>query len=143
MRSDRLLRSLCTLALAAALLAPTGAEAACSGTWDLTGTWVATQSNGAKVTFDLQQDGTVLSGNASVPNPVVSSTSLPIAARSVEGSVEGDAVAITVYWDGPSVGIYSGEVNKDGWLYGEGYDKLNPASRASWTSDRKMKRCKG
>jgi len=142
MRSD-CFRTLAGLAVAAALLVPGGAEAACSGTWDLNGTFVATQSNGAKVTFKLKQDGTVLSGDASVPNPVVSSTSMPITARSVEGSVEGDAVDITVYWDGPSIGVYSGAVNKDGWLYGEGYDKLNPASRASWTSDRKMKRCTG
>jgi hypothetical protein len=125
----------------AVLLAPGAAQAACSGKWDLSGSFFAAQTNGVVVTFHLEQDGTSLSGDATVPNPVVSSTSYPIAARSVEGSIEGDSVTLTVYWKGPSIGIYTGTVNSEGYLYGEGYDKLTPESRAGWTSDRKMKRC--
>lgn len=142
MRSRGLLLRAVVAAGFVALLVPGTAEAACSGKWDLRGTFFAQQTNGIVVTFHIEQDGTTLSGDATVPNPVVSSTSQPISARSVEGSIEGDTVNLTVYWQGPSIGIYTGTITKDGWLYGEGYDKLSPESKAGWTSDRRVKPCK-
>jgi hypothetical protein len=72
--------------------------------FNVSGTWDAIQSNGAIATFDIQQNGTGLTGSASHDSGAVNSIR-------AGGSVDGIRFFFSVEWDNNAVGEYSGIFN--------------------------------
>ncbi|MFJ5779844.1 hypothetical protein [Streptomyces sp. NPDC093094] len=99
------------------------------------GTWTLHQGTGHQVTFEIQQNGTSLDGEASTPGM----------RGKGKGSVAGDRFVYTVDWDptgkgnGP-LGEYSGLFNIEGRITGLTVDLNQPGSQAFWASDRTFAR---
>jgi len=127
-----------------AIFLPSAAHAACSQ-WDISGEWVAVQSNDTKPIFTLQQTGTEIQGSGHWGNFITYNT-FPArgddyveADGSVDGTINGDTVEFTAYWSDNTIGVYSGKIGPQGRIQGTTYDKQHPQSMASWYSDRTFK----
>jgi hypothetical protein len=97
--------------------------------YDVTGEWVAHQSNGFDVTFTIRPtdgDFTVLDVEASYSGGFAQG----------KGEVSGDSFWAEVDWEAGPVGRYEGTFASDGTLSGETHDRTNPSSTASWSADR-------
>jgi hypothetical protein len=93
------------------------------------GTWIAHQSNGANVTFNLDRQDLLLTGSASVsPGGAQSQT--------LNGRISDTQFLVTVKWNANSTGEYNGTFGIDGRLTGHTFDVNNPSSQAFWFSDR-------
>lgn len=104
--------------------------------YDVTGEWVAHQSNGYEVSFKIrptQGDFTVLDVEASYSGGFAQG----------RGEVSGDTFWAEVDWEAGPVGRYEGTFNSDGTLSGESLDRTNPSSRAEWWTDRQFRRDDG
>jgi hypothetical protein len=109
---------------------PATAQAPCAQ-WDLSGWWLAIQTN-AKVGFNMQQTGTELRGGAQA-----SVTGFQSLQGSLDGVVHGDRISFTVYWSSGSVGVYSGKIDSTGTIEGTTRDNRSGA-QASWYSTARM-----
>ncbi len=125
------------------LLLPCAARASCAH-WDISGEWVAVQTNDAKPVLTLQQTGAVIQGSGHWAY-TVSYNTFPAkgddyveANASVDGTINGDSVEFNAYWSNDSIGIYSGRIGPQGRIEGVTYDKRNPQTRADWYSSRTM-----
>lgn len=128
-----------------AQLLPAAAHAACSQ-WDISGGWSAVQSNDTKPTFVLQQTGAQIHGNANYSYIHKSRCVLAYCGDdtysvegSVDGTIEGDSIDITTYWNNDTVGVYTGKINPQGRIEGSTYDRQHPQTMARWYSDRTIK----
>ena len=118
-----------TALLATAALGSAGAAAAqpaaaagpgeCS-VWSI-GRGVLVQSNGYRVALPSQK-GTTLSGRAATNGM----------GGSIQGKVTGDSFRFSVLWDNGSAGVYSGQIDEDGFVDGTTVDRFNRTSRASF-----------
>ncbi|MFJ9115801.1 hypothetical protein [Streptomyces sp. NPDC102394] len=103
--------------------------------FDVHGEWSLHQSNGFKTTFNIQQNGTSLTGSASAAGM----------AGTGRGRVQGDSFIFTVDWNpagdekGP-LGEYSGTFNLDGRITGVTVDLNHATSQAFWSSDATFKK---
>ena len=87
------------------------------------GTWVAYQSNGPVITFNLTRDDMLLTGSASYAGG--QSTDL-------RGRVTDNAIVMTITWRADSVGEYNGTFGVDDRLYGHTFDLREPGQQATW-----------
>jgi hypothetical protein len=114
------------------MLMATRAQAECRQ-WDVSGRWHFVQSNGMSPEIFLQRSRNTLTGNARFPDP----QNPPFSVQgSIDGSLDGDRVELTVYWDSGQVGVYSGRISMSGLIEGTTFDKTDPGARATWTGDR-------
>lgn len=116
-----------------ALLGCAAAQADCLK-WDINGRWHFVQSNDTIARFDLQRDGSRVTGSAyfeDEQNGLTLGT-----AGSIDGTVEGDRLDLVVYWEGGSIGVYQARITSSGALEGSTYDRSAPATTATWRSDR-------
>ena len=128
-----------------AMLLPSAAQAACSQ-WDLPGSWIAIQSNGSKPEFSLQQTETLLQGTAHYDYThkdkcilVACGDDYYTVHGSVDGTITGDSLDVTVYWEDGGVGGYTGKIGPTGRMTGTTVDKNNPRNVATWYSDQPFK----
>jgi hypothetical protein len=104
--------------------------------YDVTGQWVAHQSNGFDVTFTIRPtdgDFTVLDVEASYSGGFAQG----------KGEVSGDSFWAEVDWEAGPVGRYEGAFGSDGRLRGDTFDRTNPSSRAEWFTDDSFRRDDG
>lgn len=89
------------------------------------GSWVAHQSNGFDVTFNLRRtDHLLLTGSATHTGGGQS--------RSLNGRLADNRIVMTVEWGPGSVGEYNGVFGVDDRLTGHTFDIRNPGSQATW-----------
>ena len=96
--------------------------------YDVTGEWVAHQSNGFDVTFKIRPtdgDFTRLDVEASYSGGFAQG----------KGEVSGDTFSAEVDWEAGPVGLYKGSFGSDGRLSGTSEDRTNPGSTATWFCD--------
>jgi hypothetical protein len=99
--------------------------------YDVTGEWIAHQSNGLDVTFVIRPtdgDFTVLDVEASHSGDKAAG----------KGQVSGDSFLVTVDWERGPVGRYTGTFGFDGRVSGATFDMANPSSQATWFSQQKF-----
>ena len=96
------------------------------------GRWIAHQSNGFDVDFDLHQIGRALKGSASHHGGSIEGD-----VRS--GQVSGSEFHVVVLWSNGSKGDYSGAVGPDGRLRGLTFEVDNRESQAKWFSDKQFR----
>ena len=111
-------------------LSPSPAEAQCQQ-WDVSGTWLAYQSNKGRVQFDLQQSGTQFTGTA---RDLAGNDNRP-----VKGTIRGNKFKVSVTWRaGSSEAVYTGTVDSSGVIHGKTSEYFSGA-KATWYSDKAMK----
>lgn len=125
------------------LLLSCAAQASCPQ-WDISGEWVAVQTNDTKPVLTLQQTGTVIQGSGHWAY-TVSYNTFPAkgddyveANASIDGTINGDSVEFNAYWSNDTIGVYSGRIGPQGRIEGVTYDKRHPQTRADWYSSRTM-----
>jgi hypothetical protein len=104
--------------------------------YDVTGEWVAHQSNGFDVTFRIRPtngDFTELDVEASYSGGFAQG----------KGEVSGDSFWAEVDWEAGPVGRYEGSFGSDGRLSGTTFDRTNPSSSADWSCDNQFRRDDG
>src|SRR5262245_32688679 len=92
---------LLSIGTAADVTAQSAAPSACTQ-WNVTGSWVLTQSNGPVVTMELKQADGVLSGTATYEyegEGGLTGAFGGIATGTVEGTSSGESVRFTIKWD--------------------------------------------
>ena len=87
------------------------------------GTWVAHQSNGIDVTFNLTRDDVLLSGSARFNGTQ---------SQDLKGRLSDNRIVITVTWNANSAGEYNGFLGVDDRLTGHTFDLRNPSQQATW-----------
>ena len=102
------------------------------------GQWDIVQSNGFRVPIDVRQNNDQLSAFASHSNGSVQSSE-------ATGVVRGPTFEMTITWNNGSKGFYTATLTTGffdtpghGYLKGNTQDLNNPASTASWYSERKI-----
>lgn len=129
------------LGVSLAALSPSAAQAACAQ-WNVSGFWLLTQSNGANVELELQQNGNVITGSAKwreiIDNGILVSDE-KYHYGSVDGTVQGNSFNVQMYWTTDrTVGVYTGEIGPQGRIEGRTYERSRPANQASWFSGATM-----
>lgn len=123
------------------------AHAACAR-WDLSGDWGAVQNNGYQPRFVLRHTPQGLQGNAAHVVDGGVTTYLLVVQKgnparviraSVDGTLRGNSIELTAYWNNGTVGVYNGTINAQGRIQGTTVDRMNPRSMATWYSDRPMR----
>ncbi|MDP2309839.1 MAG: hypothetical protein Q8P18_27720 [Pseudomonadota bacterium] len=118
---------LCTVLLGLAAIGLPEARAAECHQYAVDDSFAITQSNGYHVTFQVTQDETgAFKGTALVGDQT----------GTVMGTIaDTGKFDMLVTWENGSVGDYTGWVGADGKIVdGTGFDRSNPASRATWTN---------
>lgn len=113
--------------LAVASILSTAAKADCSR--DLNGDWVFRQTNNYHALLNLRHTGNEIQGTARYPNKGI------YVHGSVDGSLSGNRLKLSVYWESGSIGEYEGTVNAQGRIEGSTHDRMHPANMANWYSD--------
>lgn len=99
--------------------------------FDVTGEWTAHQSNGSDVTFNIRPtkgDFTNLDVEASYSGGRAQG----------KGQVSGNSFWAEVDWEAGPIGRYTGTFGPDGRLSGATFDMANPASQATWFSQKRF-----
>ena len=120
---------LAIVALSAAAIGPSAAQAACSQ-WDITN-MSGPQSNGWGLWLStpyMGQSGSTLYGNA-FTSP---GGGKPGMWGGITGSVAGSHVSFSVAWQNGAAGIYDGWIDQWGFVSGTTYDKCHPQYKAGW-----------
>lgn len=130
-------RGLLLLAILLASIVPGLAGATCQR-WDVNGAWTFVQSNDTTPTLELQQAGDRVQGSATYRETRKNGWFWDYKG-SIDGTVNGDRMQLTVYWDQGAIGIYNAKINPDGSLEGGTYDKRDPDNYATWNADRKAR----
>jgi hypothetical protein len=125
-----------------ALLAPGSVLAACAQ-WDVSGPLDLVQTNGTTVTANLHQTDTGIQGDARYEversDGWLQGNNYYDVGGSVDGTIKGEELDITIYWTNQTTGVYAGRVNPQGRVTGSTYDALHPQTMANWHSDRTLK----
>lgn len=104
--------------------------------WDVSGTWATSQSNAYTPEFVFQQQGTAVTGTATIPPDQEARANYSGPTGQVQGALAGDQLKVTVTWpprvrDGVVVqGVYMATVVSGGIQNGSAVD---PGSGASVT----------
>ncbi len=117
------------------------AQPACSQ-WDLNGEWKIEQSNTDILTFNLKVTPDGIQGTAfflykyraGIFNQYRRKTQSD---GSVDGTINGTSIELTIYWTDKTTGIYTGTITPQGRLRGTTYQKEDPENRADWHSERR------
>lgn len=129
----------CGILLAAVIaLLPSSVEAQCSTGWDASGMWsISQRGQKERINLNLQQNGRVLTGTASIVHEETpwtgGITAQTIRAR-VDGTIDGDNFSVQIFWKDNLTGVYNAKVLPSGRLDGETYDKNNSKIRQTWNS---------
>jgi len=100
--------------------------------------WEAIQSNGFKVTFNIDQNGTQLSGDADAQ--LINPPSPAVDGDIEQGSrVSGNSFLVRVEFSNGFRGEYSGNFNLDGRLTGHALDLDNVQLPATWISNKRFR----
>jgi hypothetical protein len=90
--------------------------------WDVSGGWKVTQSNNYHPVFDITQNGTTLTGTATLSGSEAATGGFSSNVGEGTGSLVGDAFTFTVTWHskkgGTVTGVYTGTVTKEGIVNG-------------------------
>jgi hypothetical protein len=81
--------------------------------WDISGMWQTAQGNGYNPSFDFQQNGTSITGFATLPGGEATRAGFSSSTGSVSGTLRGDQLDVTVTWsrtNGPVTGRYTATV---------------------------------
>jgi hypothetical protein len=132
-------RIVVAVVMAAALLAPAYASAACRH-WNLNGKWEFWQSNRAKLVVDLKHDLSTgaLTGKAQHSGEVeIGGADIPSTwYGTLDGSLNGNKFRFEVVWEeNPDLhgqGEYTGEIGPKGELEGATVDLAHPQNKATW-----------
>ena len=132
-----------TLACAVLALAlPTGARAACAQ-WDVGGELDMVQTNGSIVRAQMHRTDTGVQGDARYAvkrdDGAFNGYNFYDVGGSLDGTIDGDALDITIYWTNQTTGVYTGKINAQGRITGTTYDAQHPQTIAAWHSDRTLK----
>lgn len=125
-----------------ALSAPS-VEAQCQQ-WNVGHKWAFKQGP-TKMSLDLQQNGTVITGSAIYTVPGDSGGLLTMGkipqdvTGSVDGTVKGDSFAVKIYWDNNTIGVYNGTIRPSGKIEGTGYEQRSSSTKVNWYSATVMK----
>src|SRR4030095_13261837 len=111
--------------------------------WDINGQWRMVQSNtkyAVRFTLEKTQDG--IEGSARYLYKIegsgpTGSTLYITNVGSVDGTIDGNSLELTVYWEDRKTGIYKGTFTGQGRLQGSSYQKEDPRNRADWYSERR------
>lgn len=115
--------------------------------WDMNGEWVFVQTNDTSPSFRLQQTGNGLQGTGHYGYLteddcvffVKCGRDAVFVDASVDGTINGDSIELTAYWNNGTIGSYSGRIGAQGRIEGSTYDKQHPQTMAHWYSDRTAK----
>jgi hypothetical protein len=101
------------------------------------------QTNGSVVNAALHRTDTGLQGDARYQvrrdDGAFNGYNYYNVGGSVDGTIDGDAFDITIYWTNQTTGVYTGKINAQGRITGTTYDAQHPQTIASWHSDRTLK----
>jgi hypothetical protein len=100
---------------------------------DVAGEWSIWQSNGALVTFTIEQRGGELTGSA-INHELLT----PPRSMEARGTVTDREFAFDVSWDNGTRGRYTGTLQSNGTLSGFTFDAMHPGSQATWVSQREF-----
>ena len=101
--------------------------------WDVSGSWLMTQSNGTNVVMRLQQNGTHLQGVAEYSSYNNDNQKVQTVGGPVDGYYEtGNIVRVTVYWSNSTAGVYVGQIDLQGKMVGFTNEKNNPENKANF-----------
>ncbi len=127
-------------------LSPYSAYAQC-GQWDVGGQWSIQQST-TVVNFELQRNGSVVTGKAYYTQPgretkflgvVTSGGDSVVHYGDVDGSARGSLFTVHIYWDNhKSIGVYTGKISPSGKIEGDAYGEENPSVKVKWYSRSSM-----
>ena len=110
--------------------------------WDINGTIGLVQTNGVTASVNLKQTDTGIQGSATwgqlVDGGFLNGLDYIHASGSVDGTINGDTVDLTIYWDDQTTGVYTGRINAQGRITGSTYDAQHPQTIANWHSDRTL-----
>jgi hypothetical protein len=129
----------CGILLAAVIaLQPSSVEAQCSTGWDASGRWsISQRGQKERIKLDLQQNGRVLTGTASIEHeetPWTGGITTQTVRARVDGTIDGDNFSVQIFWERNLTGVYNAKVLPSGRLDGETYDKNNSKIRQTWNS---------
>jgi hypothetical protein len=101
------------------------------------------QTNGVTPSVNLKQTDTGIQGSAGwsrlVDGGFLNGEDVRTANGSVDGTLNGDSIDMTIYWDDQTTGVYTGKINAQGRIAGSTYDAQHPQTMANWHSDRTLK----
>jgi hypothetical protein len=124
------------------LALPHAALAACPR-WDGSGRIGLVQTNNVTPSVDLAQTDTGLHGTAEwarlVDGGFLNGQDAQFANGTVDATIDGDTIDMTIYWDNQTTGVYTGRINAQGRITGSTYDAQHPQTIANWHSDRPLK----
>jgi len=143
MKRHRSAGSLTAVIAISAMFAATSATAVENGCaqWDMSGQWSAVQSNyetGSRnrttVFMDLRQTGSQIEGSAHhsfvADGGLFSGDDAHVVTGPAVGSIKGNVLELTIYWNDDAVGFYTGEIGSQGLIVGTTYDKNDPFGNA-------------
>jgi len=98
--------------------------------WRLPETLTLTRSDGCQILINITQDGNTLVGtaHASAEGGATEITG------AMSGSVQGDAISLTVYWPDKSVADFNGTVGSSGLASGTTALRPNEALPGDWSA---------
>lgn len=98
--------------------------------WRLPETLTLTRSDGCQIMISIAQDGNTLVGTAyaSAESDTTEITG------AVSGSVQGDAISLTIYWPDKSVADLNGTVGSDGLASGTTASHPDEAPFGNWSA---------
>jgi hypothetical protein len=120
-------------ALGTTAAAPAGASAAAAPCkqWNIANNYIK-QANGWYV--QVPQVGASLDGTAVQYAPNGYATG-----GEVQGAVTGNSFRFTTVWDNDTAGVYTGTIDRDGFVTGTAVDRFNPRSRTTFRALRRAK----
>jgi hypothetical protein len=109
--------------------------------WKVDGRLVLAQSNKTSAVLTLRQTGAHFSGTGGYSywhdtgRIGVGETEMRNAGGPVAGNVAGNKFEATVRWSNGSVGVYRGEISREGILSGHTFDQSDPDAQADFYSE--------
>ncbi len=124
---------------------PSPVEAACPQGWDVGHGWRFKQGS-LNVDLDLHQKGSVITGTAQFYGIIKKGEGGISGAfgesgfirGTVSGIVKGDHLAMKIYWNNNTNGVYDGTIRSTGIIEGTGYNEATPSTKVNWASETRM-----
>ena len=104
------------------------------GPRDVSGIWIATQSNGWSTDFIITQNGGTLSGDATANH--FGGGAQQLQGMEFDGTVTDTSFVCSVTWSNGSRGRYEGTFGLDERLTGVTFDVVDPNHSATWVASR-------
>ena len=142
-----LIKVLILTLLCAAIVTVASSHVLAQGTctyWEINGHWTIVQSNNTYVYVTLQKTRDGIEGSARYRYRTERGVFNEIVRwyweeGSVDGSINGNSIELTVYWDDRKTGLYKGTITAQGRLQGSSYQQDDPETKAYWHSEARAK----